>query len=208
FISVCAHRTTPPELILSGVQRGPEPGLYRTVDGVSGLDGIAMRFIDGKQCAVIFLAGMPKQDFRCSVETEFTNMVSFTDPGGVSCYRLSQADTLEAQFKRARWLARLSGGRLQNLSGTMGLCVSGGRVVLKIGTSEFQMRKISDDPYHIVELPLEAPDPGKYVNEGPVPGLGGLVLTVAENRGMSVEIVLPDGTTQEYCRGSLQGLAP
>ncbi|KAF4747325.1 hypothetical protein FOZ63_024887, partial [Perkinsus olseni] len=45
--------------------------------------------------------------------------------GGVSRYQLSQVDTLEAQFKRARTLARLSGGRLPNQSENMGICVSG-----------------------------------------------------------------------------------
>ncbi|KAF4724717.1 hypothetical protein FOZ63_025712, partial [Perkinsus olseni] len=146
-------------------------GLYRTIDTVSVFEGIAIRLTPEKRCAVIFLAGTPRQDFQSSIRTGFVNTKETTTPAGLKCYHLLWSGS-ESSFSRAKALKEMFGSPGNFSLGSIIPCFSEKGYMVLVDGSGHAMQKLSSDPVERVDLPLEPPPPAVYVNDEPAPHLG------------------------------------
>ncbi|KAF4745533.1 hypothetical protein FOZ63_031816 [Perkinsus olseni] len=162
-------------------------GLYRTTGSVSVFNGMALRFAEGK-CAIVFLAGMPEQDFRYSISTELSRMQPFTTRG-ITCYKLNN-ENVRDDLHRASTLQKKLGGPGNLSPETVFPCVLNGGVLMMAGGSTYPMRMVSGDPYKSLELPLQPPRPGVYVNDYPVAGLDSVTVAVDTDGSFSVKVAI------------------
>ncbi|KAF4714178.1 hypothetical protein FOZ63_022903, partial [Perkinsus olseni] len=164
--------------------------LYRTTGSVSVFNGMALRFAEGK-CAIVFLAGMPEQDFRYSISTEFSRMQPSTTRG-LTCYKLNN-ERVRDDLHRANTLQMTLGGSGNLLPDTVFPCVLDGGVLLMVGGSTYSMQKVSGDPYEPLELPLTPPPPGVYVNDHLIPGLDGVTIALDTDGSFSAKVAITGG---------------
>ncbi|KAF4751604.1 hypothetical protein FOZ62_001342 [Perkinsus olseni] len=146
-----------------------------------------------------FLAGMPEQDFRSSIETNSTEMEVLSVSGSLTCYWL-QEGPLQAGLQTASAFAVNHGQPWNFTADDFAPCFSSGLggALLMVQGSGYVMRKISDDPYEVLELPLEPPPSGVYVNDEPVPGLGGVTVKIDDKSECSAKIAVTGGISLKF----------
>ncbi|KAF4649656.1 hypothetical protein FOZ61_001089, partial [Perkinsus olseni] len=175
-------------------------GVYRTNYPISVFEGIAVRFIAGTgEGSMVFLAGMPEQGFRSSIETSVTQMEVLSVSGGLTCYRL-QEGPLQAGLQTASAFT-VNHGRPWNFTADdFAPCFSDGLsgAFLMVQGSGYVMRKISDDPHEVLDLPLQPPPSGVYVNDVPVPGLEGVTVKIDDKSECSTKIAVTGGISLKF----------
>ncbi|KAF4737025.1 hypothetical protein FOZ63_009678, partial [Perkinsus olseni] len=67
-----------------------------------------------------------------------------------------------------------------------------------VAGSGYVMRKISDDPHEVLDLPLQPPPSGVYVNDVPVPGLGGVTVKIDDKSECSTKIAVTGGISLKF----------
>ncbi|KAF4732961.1 hypothetical protein FOZ63_009299, partial [Perkinsus olseni] len=175
-------------------------GVYRTNYPISVFEGVAVRFIAGTgEGSMVFLAGMPEQDFRSSIETSSTEMEVLSVSGGLTCYRL-QEGPIQAGLQTASDFTVNHGQPWNFTADDFAPCFSDGLggAFLMVQGSGYVMRKISDDPHEVLDLPLEPPPSGVYVNDVPVPGLEGVTVKIDNKNECSTKIAVTGGISLKF----------